>query len=155
MRSQQHPWHSATKRQIMGAWRDEDNHNNNTSSQEIDGSNADHVKLLLEDLDTNYDQVIALLNADLVDTKLQQEEALSTGLMKLPKSIRQLSVREFNQNHNCDILAILKGKDGVFQSKKRDFNMAAVAAQTPAPRARNNPTAPNSVLRTARKGEGL
>ena len=148
MGSHQHPWHSTSKRQNMSAWRDE------KSDAVIDGSNADHVKLLLEDLQTKHDQMINLLKADLVDTKMQQEEALSTGLMRLPKSIRQMTVREFNQAHNCDILALLKGKDGVKPKamKPRDYNMAVAA--TPAPRTRN-PNAPNSVLRTARRGEGL
>ena len=146
IRSQQHPWNSS-KRHNMTTWRDE-------KSGAIDGSNAAHVKLLLEDLQTKYDQMINLLKADLVDTKMQQEEALSTGLMRLPKSIRQMSVREFNKAHNCDVLSLLKGKDGVQPkaSKKRDYNMTI--AETPAPRSRN-PNAPMSELRTARRGEGL
>jgi hypothetical protein len=143
MRSQQHPWHSATKRQIMAGW---------DKSDEIDGSNADHVKLLLEDLQTKYDQIIANLQADLVDNKMQQEEALNVGLMKLPKSIRQMSVRDFNQAHNCDILAVLKGKDGVKLTNKRDCTVAVAA--TPAPRSRKAAD-PASALRTKKRGEVL
>ena len=151
MRSQQHHWNSRNKRLNVKSWRNE------KTDSAIDGSNSDHVKLLLEDLKTKYDQMTALLKAELVDTKMQQEEALSAGLMKLPKSIRQMSVREFNRSYKCDILSLLKSKDGVKEvkamaPKKRDHNI--VVAETPAPRSRN-PTAPNSVLRTARRGEGL
>ena len=111
MRSQQHHWNSRNKRLNVKSWRNE------KTDSAIDGSNSDHVKLLLEDLKTKYDQMTALLKAELVDTKMQQEEALSAGLMKLPKSIRQMSVREFNRSYKCDILSLLKSKDGVKEVK--------------------------------------
>jgi hypothetical protein len=144
----QHRLHTSAKNNFLGAWGETE------QSVEIDGSNADHVRALLEDLETRRDQIVALLRTELADNKLQQEEALSTGLMRLPKAIRQMTVREFNQAHGCDILAALKSKDGVVPvaQKKRDFNMAVL--ETPAPRSRNV-HAPNSMLRTARRGEGL
>lgn len=156
---QQHPWHSATKRQIMGVWNDKAGNHNETA---MDGSNSDHVQLLLEDLKAKYDQIVANLKADLVDTKLQQEEALNLGIMKLPKSIRQMSVKDFNESHQCDVLALLKAKDGVIQKrqnrssdlgKKRDFQKTVV--ETPAPRSRAAKEAPMTESRTVRKGEGL
>lgn len=131
----------------------------------MDGSNPEHVKMLQEDLKTKFNQIIANLKADAEDAKGQQEEALGLGLVKLPKAIRQMSVKEFNQTHQCDLLALLKAKDGVLISKdsqyrdlagkKREHHNITVAA-TPAPtRSRTNPDAPMSVLRTARKGEGI
>jgi hypothetical protein len=72
--------------------------------------------------------------------------------MKLPKSIRQMSVRDFNQAHNCDILAVLKGKDGVKLTNKRDCTVAVAA--TPAPRSRKAAD-PASALRTKKRGEVL
>lgn len=130
---------------------------------EFDGANQDHVKILLEGLNSKYDEIVANLKADLMDAKLQQEEALNIGLMKLPKSIRQMSIKEFNESHQCDLLSLLKSKDGVLRSqsysissdtsgKKRDFPMAVAA--TPAPRSRNR-DCPNTEMRTVRKGEGL
>ena len=139
----------ASKRQILGGWGE-----NEANPVDIDGSNPEHVKSLLEDLEVKRDQIVALLRTELADNKLQQEEALSTGLMKLSKAVRRMTVREFNEAHGCDILAVLKSKDGVQPSahKKRDFNMAVL--ETPAPYSRSG-KAPNSILRTARKGEGL
>lgn len=149
---QQRSWQSTTKRQILGTWK-------SGESSEFDGSNAEQVQLLLEDLHTKYDQLVSILKADLVQHKCQQEENISTGLVKLPKSIRQMTVKDFNQSHNCDILAILKSKDGVTAAsaaatsipKKRDFG--AVAA-TPSVRPRNA-AIPSSALRTVVKGEGI
>lgn len=139
--------YNASKKHILGGWGDD-------QSTEIDGANEEHVKTLLEDLETRRDQIVALLKTELADNKLQQQEALSAGLMKLPRAIRHMTVRDFNQAHGCDILAVLKSKDGVQPplQKKRDFNTSVM--ETPAPRTRNG-RAPNSVLRTARKGEGL
>jgi len=144
----QHRLHASAKKNILRAWDQSD------QSVEIDGSNADHVQALLEDLEIRRNQIVALLRTELADNKLQQEEALSAGLMKLPKAIRQMTVREFNQAQGCDIISVLKSKDGVQLAppKKRDFNMTVL--ETPAPRSRNG-HAPNSILRTARRGEGL
>ena len=65
---------------------------NKSSSAEpvIDGSNVDNAKLLLKDLQTKFDQKFALLKPDLVGNKIQQEEALATGLVKIPKYVRQM-----------------------------------------------------------------
>ena len=151
MRSQQAPWQSASKRQILDAWRDD----KPGSEPEIDGSNEDHVKVLFEDLQGKFDRIVSLLKADLVDNKLQQEEALSAGLMKLPKSVRQMTVKDFNRANNCDILSVLKSKDGVQPSAVRKRDHTGTVAETPALRPRTNPSAPASIMRTARRGEGL
>lgn len=142
----------------MSAWKSSSN-----NEPEFDGTNQEHVKILLEGLSHKYEQIVANLKADFMDAKLQQEEALNIGLMKLPKAIRHMSVKDFNGAHQCDILSLLKSKDGVLRSqrpsigpdtsgKKRDFQMAVAA--TPAPRSRNN-ECPNTDLRTVRKGEVL
>eukprot|EP00934_Nitzschia_sp_Nitz4_P006275 Nitzschia sp. Nitz4//scaffold68_size99682//28591//29420//NITZ4_004557-RA/size99682-processed-gene-0.16-mRNA-1//1//CDS//3329556572//6265//frame0 len=155
---QQQPWHHATKRQILGAL--------NNPIDTVDGSNADHVRSLLEDLQTKYNQILAQLQSELAQTKLQQEEALNVGLMKLPKSVRKLTVQEFNQAHQCDLLALLKSKDGVVLplrpeasnsthttlGKKRDL---PPGLETPAPTRAGARGAPMTETRTIRKGEGL
>ena len=149
-------WHSATKRHIMRGWNDVE--------AGMDGSNPEHIKMLQADLKTKFNQIVANLKADAEDAKGQQEEALSLGLVKLPKAIRQMSVKEFNETHQCDLLALLKSNDGVLISnnsqyrdlagKKREHHYMTVAA-TPAPTHPRNPDAPMSVLRTVRKGEGI
>mmetsp|Transcript_50386 Transcript_50386/g.57043 ORF Transcript_50386/g.57043 Transcript_50386/m.57043 type:complete len:93 (+) Transcript_50386:1-279(+) len=33
--------------------------------------------------------------------------------MKLPKAVRNMSIQAFNAQHSCDLLSLLKSKDGV------------------------------------------
>lgn len=151
IRSQQ--WHSATKRHILRGWNDE--------QASVDGTNPEHVKLLQKDLQTKFNQIVENLKADAEDAKLQQEEALSMGLVRLPNAIRQMTVKEFNDAHQCDLLSLLKSKDGVVLSKNLPFNSGKkrehymTVEATPAPRIRKEGEVPMSVLRTVRKGEGL
>lgn len=166
LQSQQNQWRTATKRQILGNFSAKP-----SVSSSIDGSNADHVKLTIEELEGKFDQMVSFLKSDLDECKLEQEEALSTGLIKLSKAIRNMTVKEFNQHHGGDLLALLKSKDGVVVAsgklngisaaattdaagKKRDHFMAVT--ETPAPRAKQNIQAGSqTAVRTVRRGEGL
>jgi hypothetical protein len=141
--------YTSAKKKILGAWTEDE-----YPSVQVDGTNPEHIKCLLEDLAIRRDQIVAILKTELVDNKLQQEEALAAGLIKLPKAIRQMTVRDFNQSHGCDILAILKSKDGVQLAAPKKMDVDTRILETPAPRPRNA-NAPNSILRTARRGEGL
>jgi hypothetical protein len=159
----------------------------------MDGSNADHIRSMIEGLQEKHDQMSAFLKSDLDDCKLEQEEVLSTGLIKLPKSVRNMSIKDFNQQHSCDLLSILKSKDGVVlagaavsnnnhnnsNNNSKDHLAGQVGAaahaagvgdnnnnngkdatkkkrcfETPAPRMRGAHP-PRTILRTARRGEGL
>ena len=150
-------------------WQQQSNHasfSKRPALEEIDGTNVEHVHFLLEDLQTKYEQLLENLKSDLHQHKLQQEEVFASGIVKLPKSIRQMTVQEFNMAHKCDILKLLKSKDGVLPTsssstnlllqKKRDYHMAV--AETPAPtRSRGGPNrvVPGSAMRTVVKGEGI
>jgi hypothetical protein len=140
-------WRTATKQHIMSGWNENDS---------IDGSNAEHVKTLQASLQTKFQQIIDDLKSEAEAAKMQQEDALIAGIVKLTKATREMTVREFNQKHQCDLLALLKSKDGVVPSpqgasRKREHHMVAA---TPAPVIRSA-TAPMSLTRTIRKGEGL
>lgn len=164
--------------------------NNHTTTTTMNGTNSEHVQLLIAGLVKQHEQMVAFLKSDLDDNKLEQEEVLSTGIMKLPKSIRTMSVKDFNSQHQgCNLLALLKSKDGVVLSSSsssssgssgtttsngvvsatinniNDHNNTKDATkkrcyQTPAHqntmRSRfGNGTRPGTVLRTARRGEGI
>ncbi|KAG7345573.1 cell division cycle-associated protein 8 [Nitzschia inconspicua] len=168
LQAQQNRWRSATKRQILG------NFSSHTNSPvPVDGSNSEHIKMLITQLEQKYDQIVIALKSELENYKMEQEEVQSTGLIKLPKAVRNMTVKEFNQQHSCDLLALLKSKDGVHVAKiksensgsvtsfmvddaagkkKRDFQQHAVM-ETPAPRSRQD--VPATAVRTARRGEGL
>jgi hypothetical protein len=123
--------------------------------------------MVIDGMQEKHDQMVAFLKSDLEDNKLEQEECLSTGLIKLPRAIRNMSVRDFNRQHNCDLLALLKSKDGVVLSSitappaaagkppvMADANKLKRCYETPLPRMRR-PAQMNTIMRTARRGEGL
>ena len=199
-------WRTATKRQILGNFTSSKSGGEQSSSsmasstsRRMDGSNADHIRSMIEGLQEKHDQMIAFLKSDLEDCKLEQEEVLSTGLIKLPKSVRNMSIKDFNQQHSCDLLSLLKSKDGVVlagtaaaaavvsnnhnNNNNKDYLAGQVGAaahaagvgnnsssnnnynskdatkkkrcfETPAPRMRGGHP-PRTILRTARRGEGL
>lgn len=152
-------WRTATKSQILGNFESKSNRGNDSK---IDGSNVHHVRLLIDGMKEKHDQLVAFLKSDLEDNKLEQEECLSTGLIKLPKAIRNLSVKDFNRKHNCDLLALLKSKDGVVLSSNAQRSQAGKypdatkkrVYETPLPSMRR-PNQMNTILRTARRGEEL
>ena len=204
-------WRTATKRQILGNFTSSKSGGEQSSSsmasstsRRMDGSNADHIRSMIEGLQEKHDQMIAFLKSDLEDCKLEQEEVLSTGFIKLPKSVRNMSIKDFNQQHSCDLLSLLKSKDGVVlagtaaaaavvsnnnhtnnnnNNNNKDYLAGQVGAaahaagvgnnsssnnnynskdatkkkrcfETPAPRMRGGHP-PRTILRTARRGEGL
>jgi hypothetical protein len=150
MRAQQQERREATKRHIMGAWMDESKNSTfSTDDSAFDGSNKGQVKLLIEDLQATFEKHVELMKTDLLSAKNEQVQVHRMAIVKLSKPVRQMTIREFNQAHGCNLLSMLKANDGVASqeaSKKRDH--AAVAA-TPAPRARNQ-QCPASLSRTVR-----
>lgn len=151
--AQRNNWRTATKRQILGNFSGQTN-----DSSKIDGSKADHVKIVIDGMQEKYDQIVADLKSELEDNKMEQENCLASGLIKLSKNIRNMSVRDFNRQYKCNLLALLKSKDGVVISgqsapafgkppQKRCY-------ETPAPNMRRPPQM-NTILRTARRGEDL
>ena len=149
-------WRTATKRQILGNFSGETGGKNDGSK--IDGTDKDHVRLVIEGLQRRYDQTVADLKSELEDNKLDQGECLSTGIIKISTNVRKLSVRDFNRQYKCNLLALLKSKDGVVLSgnakppmldakKKRTY-------ETPA-QAMRRPGQMNTIMRTVRRGEEL
>ena len=147
-------WRTATKRQILGNFSGQAN-----DSSTIDGSKADHVRIVIDGMQEKYDQIVADLKSDLEDNKMEQENCLASGLIKLSKNIRNMSVRDFNRQYKCNLLALLKSKDGVVLSGQNGKPPAMDANkkrcyETPAPSMRRPPQM-NTILRTARRGEDL
>jgi len=119
-----------------------------------------------------FQQLVEQLKSGAQAAKIQQEDTLSAGIVKLTKATREMTIKEFNMKHSCDLLSLLKSKDGVqvvtmtttttataapapteevATNRKRDHDMVDA---TPAPRSRPG-TIPMSISRTIRKGEGL
>jgi hypothetical protein len=160
LQSERKQWRSATKRQILGGF----SNNQTNSPVPVDGSNPQHVQMMIKDLEQKYNQMVVSLRTGLEDYHVESEAARSTGLMKIPTAVRNMTVKDFNKKYSCDLLSLLKSKDGVRVSdkkprsasehagQKRDYQHSVM--QTPAPRIRGQEI-PATAVRTARRGEGL
>jgi hypothetical protein len=151
--AQQQDRREATKRHIMGAWMDESSKNNNsTDDSAFDGSNKAQVQLLIEDLQATFEKQMELMKTDVLSAKNEQVQVHRMSIVKLPKSVRQMTIREFNQAHDCNLLSMLKGKDGFVSQEGSKKRVHMAVAATPAPRARNQ-QCPATNSRTVRRGE--
>ena len=188
-----HNWRTAkSKRQQLALGKNNNNtggggggSTSNTMSEKGRTKNKKHhsdqdIHMMIGGLKEKHAQMLVFLKSELEDCKLEQEEVLSTGLMKLPKAVRNMSIQAFNAQHSCDLLSLLKSKDGVVVtgtgtgvgtgtagvvSKKNmnddDMNNKDATKkrcfETPAPRNRRVGwgAAPGTVVRTARRGEGI
>mmetsp|Transcript_2624 Transcript_2624/g.4087 ORF Transcript_2624/g.4087 Transcript_2624/m.4087 type:complete len:247 (-) Transcript_2624:3288-4028(-) len=150
---------AATKRTIMGELQDVDpaDENINSShggvvSKDLDGANPDQVRLLLEDLGHHLKQKQEIITADMETGKQEQQQVYFSGMMKLKKDVKKMTVRDFNSQNNCDLLQMLKEVASCAAMGKKRTHMDM---ETPAP-AKGRKKAlmtPGTRSRTARKGE--
>lgn len=123
---QQNQWRANTKRQILGNYLAKSGAP--LSPVPVDGSNSEHIKSMIDDLQDKYDGIITTLKSDLEDCKSQQEEAHKTGMIKLSKNVRNMTIKEFNEAYGCDLLSLLKSKDGVTVAGTNTSGAASAAA---------------------------
>jgi len=173
----------ATKRQIVGVLTDTTNsttafspNSNNADSSvkqvptqnQIDGTNERHIQMLIEDMQNALNKQLASIKMISVECQQDQLQAYASALMKIPKTIRQLSVAEFNDKYKCNMLDILKTArsstaitDKAPPAKTTAMTAAACGKrerglETPAPYRNSRPmTTPTTAVRTVRKGEFL
>lgn len=151
---------AATKRKIMGELQEVDpaDENANSShcggvvSKDLDGTNPDQVRLLLEDLDLHLKQKQEIITADMETGKQEQQQLYFSGMMKLKKDVKKMTVRDFNAQYNCDLLQMLKdvASCAVMGKKRTHMDM-----ETPAPGKGSKKAimTPSTRSRTVRKGE--
>ena len=155
----------ATKRQIMGALDDDDNKNAATNTHKpaeflvksLDGSSASQVKLLLEDLREKVVQQQQVLSAEAQTGKKEQLGSHYSGMMKLPKSIKKMTVREFDQQHKCNLLQLITSvTNNTMTGKKRIRPTTGKDLETPAPMSKvAGGKAITTPSRTVRRGEAI
>lgn len=152
----------ATKRQIMGALKDDKNDEHSTASSShkpaeflykssIDGSNPSQVKLLIEDLREKVIQQQELLKTQAETGKKEQLGSFLCGMVKLSSRNKHQTVKEFNKEHNCNLLEIL-GNSGVGAAGKKRIR-PNLELETPAPVISKKAQATPS--RTVARGEAV
>lgn len=132
---------------------------------------SNDVSDLLEKMEKKLHLKLEETKTDLLTWKEEQLQAHRTGIMKIPKKIRQMTVAEFNQTYNCNILdLLLKGfhttattNNNNNQQKKNTIPPPMCGKrdrmgmmETPAPYRGNRPMrTPATAVRTVRRGEML
>ena len=148
----------AAKRQIMGVLQDSNKPIDRASvstlkpskfvlDENLDGSKPEQIQLLVDDLKKEMlDRQKSFLTAEAQTGKQEQHHAYCTGMLKISKSIKKMTVREFNKAHNCNLLELISTNTG----KKRPLNKTM---ETPAPAMRGRAAA--TPTRTVARGEAL
>lgn len=147
----------AAKRQIMGVLHDSNKPIDRASAStlkpskfvldaNLNGAKPEHIQLLVDDLKKEMlDRQKSFLTAEAQTGKQEQHHAYCTGMLKISKSLKKMTVRDFNKAHNCNLLELLTANVG----KKRPLK----ATETPAPAMRGKAAA--TPTRTVARGEAL
>ena len=157
----------ATKRHIVGVLSDTTNNGaaSGKSPAKVDGSDETHVSMMIEDLQRGLNRQLESIKLDMSACKQEQYQAHCRGMMKIPKSTRDMSIREFNQKYNCDLLDLLQNvRANAFENTAEDAAKNVPVAmcgkrdrlETPIPFRGNRPMqTPATIVRTVRRGEML
>ena len=102
----------ATKRQIVGVLTDTTNSFGDAlfgeKSAAVDGSDENHVSLMIEDLTRGLNRKIDAIKLEMMECKQEQHQTHFKAMMKIPKTTREMTVREFDQKYNCNLLDLLQ-----------------------------------------------
>lgn len=149
----------------MGALMDTTNNEAKTSSAISSSSSLksnnmeitdDHrVSLMIEDLQKGLDRQLEAIQTDLATWKQEQLQAHHSGMMRIPKATRQMTVQEFNEKYHCTLLDLLKNVRINEASQKPPIcGKRERALQTPAPSKGRLPMqTPGGTIRTVQRGE--
>ena len=120
----------------------------------------EQVNALITDLRKEFVQRLDVLQAEYVASKNKQQQVLASGMVKLNKNIKSMTVREFNALYKCNLLQLVQAvrennnnnsANTSSPSKKRDRGMTA---ETPSHQGIKLKQ-PQSASRTVRRGEAL
>ena len=151
---------------------------------EFDSTNSESIKVLLEDIEKEVKRLQESVAIKCCEAIKKQHETYFLKTMKIEKSVKKMTVREFNEKYmknnvrnndevqNADIVALMKsvmiesncnqGNSAVSTMGKKRFRddmpgkNTAMSLETPArPLRVGNMRTPGTVLRTAKRGETL
>ena len=124
--------------------------------------------MLVEDLQKALRRQLDNIKMDMTMCKQEQLQAFSSGMMKISNMTREMTIADFNQKYNCNLLDVLQSvrQNHTMESSAMVGATTSVPAascgkrerglQTPAPYRGNRPMmTPTTAMRTVRKGEIL
>ena len=141
----------ANKRHIMGVL--SNNNNNNISSS---GCNTDliemrtkeHLDAFLLEAQELFESQKETLMTEAQKAKQLLKQTHVSGMLKLTKGVKKMTIREFNQHYKCHLLDLFSGQA---PAKKR----VRTELETPAPKKMDWKNVPNTLTRTVQRGEAL
>lgn len=154
-------------RQIVGVLTDT---TNSAPTTKVDGTNEHHISMMIQDLENGFKKQLAAIETDMLTCKQEQLEAHNRGMMKIPKGIKEMTIKEFNQKYGCNLIELLQtAKSNALRTTSADAAMGATMKmqapmcgkrdrvfETPAPNRGNRPMqTPGGTMRTVRRGEKL
>ena len=150
------------KRQIVGVLMDSTNSSVSSASKTVgvvDGTDKNHVSMMIEDLKNGLNKKLDAIRTDMLTCKQDQYQAHCSGMMKIPKGIREMSIKDFNAKYNCNLLEMLQtAKINATGQAARDFPAPVCGKrdrfETPAPH-RGRPMQTPGTIRTVRRGEQM
>ena len=142
---------------------------------EFDGTDPETIRLIMDDIAKEIDkrkEGVSVLSDQALS---EQQEALFLGRMKIESKFRRMTVRDFNANFSCNIIAEVKealdAKRGeACGGKKRDrpgpgntggsrgvgqIGVGKMNLETPAVKPRCVASAPGTAMRTVKRGEEI
>jgi hypothetical protein len=138
----------ATKRQIMGGFMNED-----SGDSKIVGNSCENVSSLLEAIKAQFNERLDSLQSKVSVSKSNQQQLYASGMVKLSKNVKRMTVGEFNALYKCSLLDIVRSiRDECGPaSKKRD----RMEVETPSASVRRSSRNLETPSRTVRRGEVL
>lgn len=156
----------AAKRQIMGVLQDESNRLHDVDSsaavvstskpfrvvpfvldKDVDGTKPEQIQFMVDDLRKQMLDRQQVLTTEAQTGKQEQTDAYFSGMFKVSKSLKKMTVRDLDKTHNCSLLELLSTN---VVGKKRPL----VAMETPAPSTMRGKAAATP-SRTVARGEAI
>jgi hypothetical protein len=127
--------------------------NESFNPQNVDPRNAKEVQMFIDHMQAKLDNDILLLEAERANTLNKLANEFSSGIFKMTKAMRQMTIAEFNAANDCDIVDILRSTKQSFREPAAAPSAAAPSAgfETPAIDRRHRLQPPPS--RTVRRNE--
>jgi TATA-binding protein-associated factor Taf7 len=120
----------------------------NSFSPKLDGSQRDHVKALIHDFRREQEQQMKNIQMEADKQKQRQKQLHATEMVRIPKTVKQMSVDDFNLLYQCDLLQMIRETEAVVTTN----SVLPAGLQTPSFKSKMKLETPS---RTVRRGEGI
>jgi hypothetical protein len=119
-------------------------------SSAVDYWDRSHMMLLLQELQESLDNRLAILKSQASKAKDAQKQCWVNATVKIRKSIKEMSVQDFNAQYKCDLISLLTKSETT--QRQSVYPMSSVAS-TPAPSKMTSKT--ELAIRTVKRGEEI